>query len=451
MASDASSRSTRRQACRAASARVSRELRRGGFERRGKLARSLFASASRRSLECSTAARSARDLIEKREHLFDRRAVFALQLFERGQARFHFIQTPRIGFELAEIVTQGVRGFIDGDGGGLAARRSLRSTLSSIRASFLQTLRRRTAIARARSPGLRRAPRRRRSRFPQGAPRCAERGARFQARRLRPAAARRPRFRCAGRSTDRPAAAFPARCGRVLRAPASRRASAVDAPRLRERIVRARERVQHLALDGGREELLLIVLAVDIAQEAAPDRAAAPRWRAGFRRSARDLPFARISRSTSSSSSSGSMPASSSSFAKRGRCSDLEDARDPRALRSAAHHFGRGAAAEQQAQRVHHDRFAAAGFARQQIQAAMEAHADALDDGVVFDRQLDQHSSSSTGIAHDYRRRRVRTAKIGWRPFVPKTLFMFFCSVRRSFTMKSGDGSGTRNRHSCWK
>ncbi len=63
----------------------------------------------------------------------------------------------------------------------------------------------------------------------------------------------------------------------------------------------------------------------------------------------------------------------------------FEDSCDPRPLRSGAHHLRRRAPAQQQGQRIHHDRLAATGLAGQQIQPAMKAHPHLFHHGVVFD------------------------------------------------------------------
>ena len=55
-------------------------------------------------------------------------------------------------------------------------------------------------------------------------------------------------------------------------------------------------------------------------------------------------------------------------------------------------HVGRCAAAQQQSQRIHHDRFAAARLASEQIEARVKSHAKAVDHGVIFNHQLVQHS-----------------------------------------------------------
>ena len=65
--------------------------------------------------------------------------------------------------------------------------------------------------------------------------------------------------------------------------------------------------------------------------------------------------------------------------------------RNARPIGSGADHFGRRAAAEQQAQGVDDDRLAAAGFAGQQVQPAVKANAEALDDRVVFDGEFGDH------------------------------------------------------------
>jgi hypothetical protein len=75
-----------------------------------------------------------------------------------------------------------------------------------------------------------------------------------------------------------------------------------------------------------------------------------------------------------------------------GAVTHVEDARHARARLAGADHFGRSAGAQQQAEGIHHDGLAAARLARQQIQARMEAHPDAIDHGVVFDQQLHKHS-----------------------------------------------------------
>ena len=69
----------------------------------------------------------------------------------------------------------------------------------------------------------------------------------------------------------------------------------------------------------------------------------------------------------------------------------IEDAGHARARFAGAHHVGGCAPAQQQAQRVHHDGFSAAGFAGQQVESAVELDAQALDHGVVLHHQLLQH------------------------------------------------------------
>jgi len=76
-------------------------------------------------------------------------------------------------------------------------------------------------------------------------------------------------------------------------------------------------------------------------------------------------------------------------FSERRRFGDLEDSGDAGAFSAAADHFGRRSAAQQQAQRIDHDGFAAAGLAGEQVQAGVKPHAGLLDHRVVFNRQLD--------------------------------------------------------------
>jgi hypothetical protein len=70
----------------------------------------------------------------------------------------------------------------------------------------------------------------------------------------------------------------------------------------------------------------------------------------------------------------------------------IEDAGHAGARFAGAHHVGRRASAQQQAESVHHDGFSAAGFARQEIEAAVKMNAQALHHGVVLHHQLLQHA-----------------------------------------------------------
>ncbi len=78
--------------------------------------------------------------------------------------------------------------------------------------------------------------------------------------------------------------------------------------------------------------------------------------------------------------------------ASQWRACDLEDSGDASALGAATDHFGRRASAQQQPQGIDHDRLATARLARQQVQAGVKPDADLLDDGVILNDQLDQHS-----------------------------------------------------------
>ena len=69
----------------------------------------------------------------------------------------------------------------------------------------------------------------------------------------------------------------------------------------------------------------------------------------------------------------------------------IEDARHARAGFSGANGLRRGAAPQQQAEGVHHQGLAAAGLTSQQVQPSVEANAQALHHGVVFNHQLQQH------------------------------------------------------------
>src|SRR5579864_2730925 len=133
-------------------------------------------------------------------------------------------------------------------------------------------------------------------------------------------------------------------------------------------MVRVSERVEHVALDRRRKELLLIVLAVNIAQ---------------MRRQ-----VAQQRRSGGAIGDEGSRLAVREDFTldqkfvvfdfdagigeKSGRGGELEYAGDAGALGAGADHFGGGSTAEEKIERVDHDGFAAARFTGKQVQAAME-------------------------------------------------------------------------------
>src|SRR4051794_11928169 len=71
---------------------------------------------------------------------------------------------------------------------------------------------------------------------------------------------------------------------------------------------------------------------------------------------------------------------------------DIKDARHTRASFAGADHIGRRAGAQQQTQCVHHDGFAASGFAGEQVQAGMEMDAQALDDSIVLHYEFQEHA-----------------------------------------------------------
>ena len=64
---------------------------------------------------------------------------------------------------------------------------------------------------------------------------------------------------------------------------------------------------------------------------------------------------------------------------------NLENARHPRPTRVGPHHVRRGAPPQQQRERVHDHRLAAAGFTREHVQPRVEPHPHALDYGEVLD------------------------------------------------------------------
>ena len=166
-----------------------------------------------------------------------------------------------------------------------------------------------------------------------------------------------------------------------------------------EQLAVAGESVQHVALRIGRKQELLLVLSVDIRQVRRQVLEQGHRHRPAADEGARlaaPQDFALDEQLALLDFEPGGFQQ-----AADGRViADIEDARHARAGFSGADGLRRGAAPQQQAERVHHQRLAAAGLARQQVQSGVEADAQALHHGVVFNHQLQQHSADySRGAA----------------------------------------------------
>src|SRR5262249_1788994 len=54
-------------------------------------------------------------LVEESDHLFERRAVLSLQLIQRGQTFFDLLEPDWIGFQLVEVIAQGIGSLLDRD------------------------------------------------------------------------------------------------------------------------------------------------------------------------------------------------------------------------------------------------------------------------------------------------------------------------------------------------
>ena len=81
-------------------------------------------------------------------------------------------------------------------------------------------------------------------------------------------------------------------------------------------------------------------------------------------------------------------------FAQRRRAlADVEGGRELGAFGARAHHFGTALAAGEQRERVDHDGFAGAGFAREHREAGAHFEIDEIDDGEVTNLQMGQHGS----------------------------------------------------------
>ena len=169
-----------------------------------------------------------------------------------------------------------------------------------------------------------------------------------------------------------------------------------------EQLAISGKHIQHVALRIGREQKLLIVLPVNISQE----RRQFFQQRNGHRPAADE--GARFSAGQDLALDEqlavfDFQPGGFQQAAHGGLVAHVEDARDSRAGLARADHFGRRAPAQQQAQGVHHDGFAAAGFAGQQIQPRVKMDAQPLHHRVVFNHQLEQHSLPIITSGHKQR------------------------------------------------
>ena len=73
---------------------------------------------------------------------------------------------------------------------------------------------------------------------------------------------------------------------------------------------------------------------------------------------------------------------------------DIDGRRQLATLGAGAHHFGAGAAATEQLQRIDQHRLAGAGLAGEHRQPAAEVDFDRIDDGQIADLQMSQHASA---------------------------------------------------------
>ncbi len=330
------------------------------------------------------------NVVEERQDLLRARAVLALQAVERGEAVLDFLQTRRVGFEMGEVIPHRVRGFVDGDGGGAEAfAHPVQPRVDA--AQFFEFPHR---CAKLRDGGL--------GGIVKGSPGGV--GGFFQTRGvLQDAPLLIERGVLAGLRRDRldflalevpdveeaqllllGAVEFLEFAGDV--APASVQGSGFcncDG--------RAREGIEHFQLGLGGEQHLLIVLPVYVAEV----RSEIPEQRRGDRAAAGEgarfsfgRNFALQQQFALFHFDAGGFEQILEGFVAR----ELEQAGNARPRGAGTHGVLRCAAAEEQRQRVHHDRLAAARFAGQKIEAGVKAHADALDDRIVLNHEIQEHS-----------------------------------------------------------
>ncbi len=89
----------------------------------------------------------------------------------------------------------------------------------------------------------------------------------------------------------------------------------------------------------------------------------------------------------------------------------LKNSRHPRPALAGANHLRRRPSAQQQPQRIHHNRFPAARLPGQQIQARMKMDAQPLHHRIVLNHQLEQHSKPI--ISRNQTGRRIQRTPCG--------------------------------------
>ena len=80
-------------------------------------------------------------------------------------------------------------------------------------------------------------------------------------------------------------------------------------------------------------------------------------------------------------------------FLQLRRVTDFEDTGNPGLLVAGTDHIRRGARAKQQRERIDNDGLAATGLSGQQVESAVEAHAQLVDDRIVLYVEFKQHLS----------------------------------------------------------
>ena len=154
--------------------------------------------------------------------------------------------------------------------------------------------------------------------------------------------------------------------------------------------LRGGEIVENAALGSGVIELLLLVLAVDVAEpgrdlfEQGGGDGAAGGEGAGF---AVGEDFAFDEEFVFFEGDAGFFEQG----ANGGGFGEVENAADAGAVRAGADEIGRGSAAEEEAKGIDDDRLAAARFAGKEVETVVEAQTEALNDGEIFDVEFDQH------------------------------------------------------------
>ena len=335
----------------------------------------------------------AADFVQEGENLFDAGSVFAFEFVDGGEAGFDFLEAGGVGFEMAEVALEGAGGFLDGDFGGAERVAEFGHGLVDT-GHFVDALQ---GGAESGVGGFRSIV----EGLVGGAGAFGElvdvlEDAAFLIERGIFAGVGRDildLFFLEGPEVGQ-AGAFLFGPVEIVEFGGGGAPLGMEIGDASEGGFGEAELVDHFALGVVGEETLLIVLAVDVAEEGSEFLQKGGGNGAAIEEGARltvGQDFAFEDQFVFGGFDAGMLE----NGGEGGGLGLFEDAGDAGAFGAAAHHFGRGAATEEQAEGVDDDGFAGAGLAGEEVQTRVEADAESLDDGVVFNQQFDQHAETT--------------------------------------------------------